>query len=64
MIAACYLLIHNREALAGAQGVPFISYFPLVVPVVFFVGVLVAAYLRARGEARYAAIGRFVHEDI
>ena len=63
MIAACYLLIHNREALAGAQGVPFISYFPLVVPVVFFVG-FGRCLSKGAGRARYAAIGRFVHEDI
>jgi hypothetical protein len=52
MVFACYLLIHNREALAGASGVPFITYFPVAVLVIFLAGAAIAAYLKRRDQPR------------
>jgi hypothetical protein len=37
---------------------------PWVIAAVFVIGVGVALYYRTRDQVRYAAIGRFVHEDV
>ena len=63
MLFSAYLLIDNRETLAAAQGVPFVQVVPYVIPVVFLLGVGVALWFRARDGARFAAVGRFVHEE-
>lgn len=63
MLFSAYLLIDNRETLAAAQGVPFVQAVPYVIPVVFLLGVAAALWFRARDSARFAAVGRFVHED-
>lgn len=58
-----YLLIDNRGTLAGAGGATFIKVLPWSVLGIFLVGVAVALWYRLRDTARYAAIGRFVHEE-
>jgi amino acid transporter len=63
MLFSAYLLIDNRETLAAAEGVPFVQAVPYVIPIVFLVGVAAALWFRARDSARFAAVGRFVHED-
>jgi amino acid transporter len=63
-ITACYLLISNRESLAGASGVPFVTAIPYATAAIFAVGVAAALVIRARSAERYTAIGRFVHEDV
>jgi len=63
MVFSAYLLIDNREALAGAQNVPFVTAVPWIVLALFAVGFFAALWFRARDAARYQAVGRFVHED-
>jgi amino acid transporter len=59
---SAYLLLHNREALAA--GDPFVvKAAPWIVLAVFVLGVGAALWFRARDAARYAAVGRFVHEE-
>lgn len=58
-VGACYLLIANRGALAGAGDVPFIQVLPYVPLVMFLGGIALALYLRARKHDAYARIGRF-----
>jgi hypothetical protein len=62
-ITACYLLVANRESLAGASGVPFVTAIPYATAAIFLVGVVAALVIRARSAERYGAIGRFVQED-
>ncbi len=64
MLLSAYLLVVNRETLAGAQDVPFVSLFPWVVPALFVAGVVAAVWFRRRDTTRYEAIGRFVHSEI
>jgi len=63
MLFSAYLLIDNRETLAAAKGVPFVQAVPYVIPIVFLLGVAAALWFRVRDGARYAAVGRFVHEE-
>jgi amino acid transporter len=63
MVGACYLLIDNRDALAAAEGVPFITLLPYVPPVIFVAGVVVALVLRARRPEVYAGLGHFSLTD-
>jgi amino acid transporter len=63
MVAACYLLIDNRDALAAAEGVPFIIVLPYVPLVIFAVGVVIALVLRARRPGVYAGLGHFTLTD-
>lgn len=63
MLFSAYLLLDNRETLAGANGVPFIQYGPWIVVGVFAVGIAAGLWFRARDAARYQAVGRFVYED-
>jgi hypothetical protein len=59
---AAYLLHHNREFLAGGHAI-FTNYLALFVLAMFLIGVGIAVYHRSTNPDRYAAIGRFVHED-
>jgi amino acid transporter len=61
-IYAVYLLISNRETLAGST-VPFIEYLPWIVLAIFVAGLLLALYYRSADKKRYEAIGRYMHED-
>ncbi len=63
MLLSAWLLVDNRETLAGAGGVPFVQAVPYVIPVVFLVGAAAALWFRARDRERYRAVGRFVHEE-
>ena len=63
MVGACYLLIANRDALAAAQGVPFITLLPYVPPGIFVVGVVVALVLRSRRPEVYDGLGHFSLTD-
>jgi amino acid transporter len=62
-IGACYLLIDNRGALAGAADVPFVKAIPWVVLVVFLGGMALAVWMRFAAPDRYAEIGSFEHDD-
>ena len=61
---AVYLLEANRETLAAATSIPFITYLWLWPIIVFVIGMLIALVLRSRDPARYAGIGRYMHEDV
>ncbi|MGI9187963.1 MAG: APC family permease, partial [Gaiellales bacterium] len=61
---AVYLLEANREALAATSGVPFITYLWLWPIIVFVVGMIIALVLRSTDPAKYAGIGRYMHEDV
>lgn len=61
---SAYLLITNRETLAGAQGAAFVTAVPWIVAGLFVVGIAGGLWIRARDAARYEAIGRFVHSEI
>lgn len=63
MLFSAYLLLSNRETLAGAKGVPFVTAVPWIVGAIFLLGVLAAVVFRQRDPARYAAVGRFVHQE-
>lgn len=63
MAGACYLLIDNRDALAAAEGVPFIEVLPYVPLVIFVGGVVLALVLRARRPGVYAGLGHFSLSD-
>ncbi|MGA2926568.1 MAG: hypothetical protein ABSG43_11330, partial [Solirubrobacteraceae bacterium] len=63
MVFSAWLLFHNRGSLSGASGAAFIRYGPLLVPIAFVIGVGGALWFRARDATRYAAVGRFVHEE-
>lgn len=63
MLFSAWLLIHNRNTLAGAKDVPFVDAIPWVIPITFALGVGAALWFRARDRVRWAAVGRFVHED-
>jgi amino acid transporter len=54
---ACYLLIANRGALAGAGDVFFVKAIPWVVLIVFLAGGAFAVWLKANAPERYARIG-------
>ncbi len=63
MIFSAFLLLKNRDALAGASGVAFVEAIPWVMLAIFAFGVGGALWFRARDAARYEAVGRFVHEE-
>ena len=62
-IGACYLLIKYRGDLSGAGDNWFIKYLPWFVLAMFLAGIAAALYWRSSNKEKYAAIGRFVHED-
>jgi amino acid transporter len=62
-VGACYLLIDNRGALAGAEDVFFVKYLPWFVAITFAAGMGYALYLRSRPTGVYAEIGSFEHDD-
>jgi amino acid transporter len=63
MLFSAWLLFHNRAALSGAAGAAFIRYGFWLIPIAFVLGIGAALWFRARDSARYAAVGRFVHEE-
>ncbi|MEA2156327.1 MAG: hypothetical protein QOE11_2467 [Solirubrobacteraceae bacterium] len=56
-VGACYLLIANRGALAGAGDVFFVKAIPWVVLIVFLGGAGLALWLKFNARERYARIG-------
>jgi amino acid transporter len=62
-IGACYLLIDNRGALAGAEDVLFVKAIPWVVLVTFLIGAGVALWMKLGARQRFASIGSFEHQD-
>lgn len=62
-IGACYLLIANRGALAGAADVLFVKAIPWTVLVVFLAGAALALWLRVNAPDRYARIGSMEHVE-
>ena len=62
-IGACYLLIHNRGALAGAGDVFFVKAIPWFVLATFLAGCGMAVWMKARATDRFAHIGAFEHDD-
>ena len=54
---ACYLLIANRGALAGAGNVFFVKAIPWVVAIVFLAGVGYALWLKSAAPETFAQIG-------
>jgi amino acid transporter len=63
MVFSAFLLLKNRDALAGASGVPFVEAIPWVMLAIFAFGAGAAVWFRLRNSDRYAAVGRFVHEE-
>jgi hypothetical protein len=63
MVFSAWLLFHNRGALSGASGATFIRYGFWLIPLTFVLGIGTALWSRARDAPRYAAVGRFVHEE-
>lgn len=63
MLFSAWLLFHNRGALSGAGGAAFIRYGFWLIPITFGLGIGAALWFRARDASRYAAVGRFVHEE-
>jgi hypothetical protein len=61
---ATYLLVDNRKTLAFASGVPFVDWMWLPPVLMFVVGCLMAVIYRSTDPARYAGIGRYLHEDM
>jgi amino acid transporter len=62
-IGACYLLIANRGALAGAADALFVKAIPWMVLAVFVGGMGVALWMRSTARERFAGIGSFEHDD-
>jgi amino acid transporter len=62
-IGACYLLIANRGALAGAGDVFFVKAIPWTVLVVFLAGGAMALWLKSNAPDRYAQIGSVEHVE-
>lgn len=63
MAGACWLLVANRDTLAAAEGVPFITLLPWMVLLMFAVGVAIALWLRSARPAVYADLGHFTLTD-
>ena len=61
-LGAAYLLNDNRQFLAAGNPA-FIKYLAPAVLVYFLIGIGLALFYRSTNPERYAAIGRFVHED-
>jgi amino acid transporter len=62
-IGACYLLIANRAALAGAGDVFFIKALPWLVLAGFVLGVAVALWMKVSASDRFRLIGSFEQDD-
>jgi amino acid transporter len=62
-LGACYLLIKYRGDLSGAGDNWFVKIIPWLVVAMFLGGIVAALYWRSSNQAKYQAIGRFVHED-
>jgi amino acid transporter len=62
-VGACYLLIANRGALAGAGDVFFVKAIPWTVVVVFLGGGALALWLKANAPDRYDKIGSMEHVE-
>ncbi|MGO9901652.1 MAG: APC family permease [Solirubrobacteraceae bacterium] len=62
MVFSCFLLLKNRETLAGVNNV-FVEAIPWIALAIFVLGVGAALWFRTRDTARYEAVGRFVHEE-
>ena len=63
MAGACWLLVANRDTLAAAEDVPFITLLPWVVLAMFVIGMAVAVWLRSARPAVYADLGHFTLTD-
>jgi amino acid transporter len=63
MVFSAILLLKNRDTLAAASGVPFVEAIPWVMLAMFAAGIGAALWFRRRDSARFAAVGRFVHEE-
>ena len=63
MVFSAWLLFDNRGALSGASGAAFIRYGFWLIPITFVLGIGAAMWFKARDAARYAAVGRFVHDE-
>jgi amino acid transporter len=63
MVFSSYLLVTNRDTLAGAKNVPFVDAVPWIVGALFVIGIGIALVIRARDSERYESIGRFVNAD-
>jgi amino acid transporter len=61
-VGACYLLIANRGALAGAGDVFYIKYLPWFVAITFVGGMIYAVYLKTKSKDVYEEIGSFEHD--
>jgi amino acid transporter len=61
-VGACYLLIHNRGALAGSQ-VFFVKWIPWFALITFLGGIGYALYLKYVDPERFGEIGSFEHDD-
>jgi len=61
---ACQPCWQPFPTLAGATDVPFITYLWLWPLIVFAIGVIIALVLRSTNPAKFAGIGRYMHEDI
>ena len=64
LFRSVYFLFDGRETLAGATDVPFITYLWLWPLIVFAIGMIIALVLRSTNPAKFAGIGRYMHEDI
>jgi amino acid transporter len=61
-LVATYLMMQNRTTLAGGNPL-YIELIWVPIALFFLGGVVLALYYRASDPQRYAAIGRFVHQD-
>jgi amino acid transporter len=64
LVYAAYLLVDGRRTLGFAKGVFFIEYMQWFPVAMFVAGAALALYYRATDPARYAGIGRYLHEDV
>jgi amino acid transporter len=60
---ATYLLVDNRTTLAFATSVPFVKWMWVPPVAIFVIGMVMALIYRSSDPARYAGIGRYLHED-
>ncbi|WP_406167174.1 hypothetical protein [Streptomyces sp. NBC_00996] len=63
MIAVVVLLVLNLDTAAGTAADSLFKAIPWIVGLVFFGGLGLGCYLRARHPRRYEIIGRIVLED-
>lgn len=64
MVGGAFLLMDNRNALAGASSNPFVESIPYVDLLIFLAGIALALYYRKFKPDRYQGVGRFVHHDV